>query len=31
MAALGDDSTPVLDVLAAQLLGFFRCLHSAAS
>jgi D-galactosamine 6-phosphate deaminase/isomerase len=27
MAALGDDSAPVLDVLAAQLLGFFRCLH----
>ena len=27
MAVLGDDSTPVLDVLAAQLLGFFRCLH----
>jgi tagatose-6-phosphate ketose/aldose isomerase len=27
MAALGDDSAPVLDVLVAQLLGFFRCLH----
>jgi len=27
MAALGDDNAAVLDVLAAQLLGFFRCLH----
>jgi tagatose-6-phosphate ketose/aldose isomerase len=27
MATLGDDCAPVLDVLAAQLLGFFRCLH----
>jgi tagatose-6-phosphate ketose/aldose isomerase len=27
MTALGDDSAPVLDVLVAQLLAFFRCLH----
>jgi tagatose-6-phosphate ketose/aldose isomerase len=27
MAALGDDNLPVLDVLVAQLLAFFHCLH----
>ena len=27
MAALGDDRAPVLDVLVAQLLAFFHCLH----
>ncbi len=27
MTALGDDSAPVLDVLVAQLLAFFHCLH----
>jgi len=27
LAAVGDDNAPVIDVLVAQLLGFFRCLH----
>ncbi|MBZ5624455.1 MAG: SIS domain-containing protein [Acidobacteriia bacterium] len=27
MAEAGDDNAPVLDVVAAQLLAFFRCLH----
>jgi len=27
MAQAGDDSTPVIDVVVGQLLGFFRCMH----
>jgi tagatose-6-phosphate ketose/aldose isomerase len=27
MVALGDDSAPILDLVAAQLLAFFHCLH----
>jgi tagatose-6-phosphate ketose/aldose isomerase len=27
LAQAGDDSTPVIDVVVGQLLGFFRCMH----